>query len=73
MLSSLSLSPYASPFNPRNTHEMIWTSISTPPSPSAPGFNDLVAPNDMFAKALNCNLNLQRFKVLYICGTTPAS
>lgn len=22
----------------------------------------------MFAKALNCNLNLQRFKVLYICG-----
>ena len=31
-------------------------------------FNALVAPNDMFAKALNRNLNLQRFKVLYICG-----
>ena len=31
-------------------------------------FNALVAPNDMFAKALNCNLNLQRFKLLYICG-----
>ena len=31
-------------------------------------FNSLVAPNEMFAKALNHNLNLQRFKVLYICG-----
>ncbi|MGD0953089.1 MAG: hypothetical protein ABR985_11980 [Methanotrichaceae archaeon] len=31
-------------------------------------FNALVAPNGMFAKALNRNLNLQRFKVLYICG-----
>ena len=31
-------------------------------------FNALVAPNEMFAKALNYNLNLQRFKVLYICG-----
>ena len=31
--------------------------------------NALVAPNEMFAKALNHNLNLQRFKVLYIwCG-----
>lgn len=31
-------------------------------------FNALVAPNEMFAKALNRNLNLQRFKVLYVCG-----
>ena len=31
-------------------------------------FNALVAPNEMFARALNRNLNLQRFKVLYICG-----
>ena len=31
-------------------------------------FNALVAPNEMFAKALNNNLDLQRFKVLYICG-----
>ena len=31
-------------------------------------FNALVAPNEMFASALNRNLNLQRFKVLYICG-----
>lgn len=31
-------------------------------------FNALVAPNEMFAKVLNHNLNLQRFKVLYICG-----
>jgi hypothetical protein len=31
-------------------------------------FNALVAPNEMFAKALNHNLDLQRFKVLYICG-----
>jgi hypothetical protein len=30
-------------------------------------FNALVAPNEMFAKALNLNLNLQRFKALYIC------
>ena len=28
----------------------------------------LVALNEMFAKALNRNLNLQRYKVLYICG-----
>ena len=28
----------------------------------------LVAPNEMFAEAFNRNLNLQRFKVLYICG-----
>ncbi|VVB62845.1 Uncharacterised protein [uncultured archaeon] len=31
-------------------------------------FNALVASNEMFAKALNHNLNLQRFKVLYISG-----
>ncbi|VVB64576.1 Uncharacterised protein [uncultured archaeon] len=31
-------------------------------------FNALVAPNEMFTKALNCNLNLQRYRVLYICG-----
>ena len=31
-------------------------------------FNAMVAPTEMFAKALNRNLNLQRFKVLYICG-----
>ena len=31
-------------------------------------FNALVAPNEMFAQALNRNLSLQRFKVLYICG-----
>lgn len=31
-------------------------------------FNTLVASNEMFDKALNRNLNPQRFKVLYICG-----
>ena len=31
-------------------------------------FNALAAPGEMFTKALNSNLNLQRFKVLYICG-----
>lgn len=31
-------------------------------------FNSLIAPNELFAKALNRNLNLQRFNVLYICG-----
>jgi hypothetical protein len=30
--------------------------------------NVLQAPNDIFIQALNRNLNLQRFKVLYICG-----
>jgi hypothetical protein len=36
--------------------------------PPPRSFNALVAPNEMFAKTLNRNLNLQRFKVLYICG-----
>ncbi|MGD0950912.1 MAG: hypothetical protein ABR985_00680 [Methanotrichaceae archaeon] len=33
-------------------------------------FNALVAQNEMFAKALNRNLNLQRFKVSTSAGTT---
>jgi hypothetical protein len=31
-------------------------------------FNALIAPREMFIQALNRNLNLQRFRVLYICG-----
>ena len=31
-------------------------------------FNALLAPREMFVQALNSNLNLQRFKVLYISG-----
>ena len=31
-------------------------------------FNVLQAPREMFIKAINQNLNLQRYKVLYICG-----
>jgi hypothetical protein len=31
-------------------------------------FNALLAPREMFIQALNRNLNLQRFRVLYICG-----
>ena len=31
-------------------------------------FNALLAPREMFIQALNQNLNLQRFRVLYICG-----
>lgn len=31
-------------------------------------FNALLAPKEMFIQALNSHLNLQRFKVLYICG-----
>ncbi len=31
-------------------------------------FNILQAPREMFIKALNQNLNLQRFKILYVCG-----
>jgi hypothetical protein len=35
-------------------------------------FNALLAPRDMFIQALNSNLNLQRFKVLYISGNYSA-
>ena len=31
-------------------------------------FNALQAPRELFIQALNRNLNLQRYKVLYICG-----
>ena len=31
-------------------------------------FNVLVAPVDMLVDALNRHLELQRFKILYICG-----
>jgi DNA polymerase I len=31
-------------------------------------FNILQAPRELFYQALNHNLNLQRYKVLYICG-----
>ncbi len=31
-------------------------------------FNAIIAPREMFIQALNNHLNLQRFKVLYVCG-----
>ena len=31
-------------------------------------FNALLAPREMFIQALNRNLNLQRFRVIYVCG-----
>jgi hypothetical protein len=31
-------------------------------------FNVLIAPVDMLVEALNSHLNLQRYKILYICG-----
>jgi hypothetical protein len=31
-------------------------------------FNVLIAPMEMLANALNSNLNLQSYKILYICG-----
>ncbi len=31
-------------------------------------FNALLAPREMFIHALNSHLNLQRFKVIYVCG-----
>jgi hypothetical protein len=34
----------------------------------ARSFNALLAPREMFVQALNRNLNLQRFRVLYVCG-----
>lgn len=35
-------------------------------------FNILEAPREMFIQALNRNLNLQRFKVLYVTGNYSA-
>ncbi len=35
-------------------------------------FNALLAPREMFIQALNRNLNLQRFKVLYVTGNYSA-
>jgi DNA polymerase I len=35
-------------------------------------FNALTAPREMFVQALNRNLNLQRFKVLYVTGNSSA-
>ncbi len=35
-------------------------------------FNALTAPGEMFIQALNRNLNLQRFKVLYVTGNNSA-
>ena len=35
-------------------------------------FNALMAPREMFIQALNRNLNLQRFKVLYVTGNNSA-
>jgi hypothetical protein len=35
-------------------------------------FNALTAPREMFIQALNRNLNLQRFKVLYVTGNSSA-
>ena len=35
-------------------------------------FNALLAPKEMFVQALNRNLNLQRFKVLYVAGNYSA-
>jgi hypothetical protein len=35
-------------------------------------FNALLAPREMFVQALNSNLNLQRFKVLYVSGNYSA-
>jgi len=31
-------------------------------------FNVLIAPVDMLVETLNSHLNLQRYKILYICG-----
>jgi DNA polymerase I len=35
-------------------------------------FNALAAPREMFIQALNNHLDLQRFKVLYVCGNYSA-
>lgn len=35
-------------------------------------FNALLAPRDLFVQALNRNLNLQRFRVLYVTGNYSA-
>lgn len=38
----------------------------------ARSFNILQAPKDTFIKALNRNLNLKRFKILYVTGNYSA-
>jgi len=35
-------------------------------------FNALLAPREMFIQALNRNMNLQRFRVLYVSGNYSA-
>ncbi len=35
-------------------------------------FNALIASREMFIQALNSHLNIQRFKVLYVCGNYSA-
>ncbi|HSD56648.1 MAG TPA: hypothetical protein VLB04_00595, partial [Methanotrichaceae archaeon] len=35
-------------------------------------FNALLAPSEMFIQAMNRNLNLQRFRVLYVSGNYSA-
>ncbi len=39
---------------------------------SSRSFNALISPREMFIQALNRNLNLQRFKVLYVTGNYSA-
>jgi hypothetical protein len=34
-------------------------------------FNVLVAPVEMLVEALNSHLNLQRYRILYVCGNYP--
>jgi hypothetical protein len=36
-------------------------------------FSVLIAPVELLARALNSHLELQRYKILFICGNTPAS
>ncbi len=39
---------------------------------SSRSFNALLAPREMFIQALNRNLNIQRFKALYVTGNYSA-
>ena len=72
--TSLSPRPLASPSYPQS-HSYPIMEIELHPAVSLlpETFSVLIAPVEMLAGALNSHLELQRYKNLIICGTTPAS
>ena len=57
------------PHIPRATYPLSWKSNSILPSPLATEtFSVLIALVEVLADALNSHLELQRYKILFICG-----